>query len=188
MLFSARLPEPETARLRLLPADPALAQRTADFYVRNRAFLTPFEPLRGEQFFTVEGQRRDLRWNMQEAAEGHSVRFFIERKDAPGPLIGCVAINGIILGNVCAGSLGYKMDEHEQGRGYMTEAVMAVTEYAFRDLGLHRLMAEIMPRNLSSRRMIEKCGYQEEGYAKEYLNINGAWEDHVLYAKVNSRG
>lgn len=67
----------------------------------------------------------------------------------------------------------------------MTKAVNEVVDYAFNVLKLHRIEANVMPRNIASKRVLEKCGFIEEGYSKKYLYINGVWEDHIHMVKFN---
>jgi len=84
-----------------------------------------------------------------------------------------------------AGSLGYWMGQPFARQGYMTAAVRAVVPFAFATLRLHRLEAACIPSNTASIRLLEKTGFLREGYAREYLCINGIWQDHLLYARVN---
>ena len=67
----------------------------------------------------------------------------------------------------------------------MTEAVRKVTEFAFADLGLHRIEANVMPRNEASAAVLKKCGFRMEGSSQKYLKINGRWEDHLHYVILN---
>lgn len=175
----------EDDRLRLLPAQEKLALRCAEFYVRNRAFLRPFEPQRPPAFFTVEGQREVLQQDEQAAQARRSYRFYLERKGFSQELIGCIGLNEVVWGAFCSAFLGYKMDAKYQNKGYMTDAVRLVVRYAFDTLGLHRLEANIMPRNAASLRVVEKNGFVAEGLARKYLKINGIWEDHIHMVKWN---
>ena len=182
------LPVMKTERLLLLPAAPELARRVAEFYVRNRAFLQDYEPRRPELFFTPAGQRADLLQEQREAAASRGARFFLELRDRPGTVVGCIAFNGVALGSFRSAFLGYKLEETLQGRGYMTEAVAAMTQFGFNILGLHRIEANVMPRNKGSLRVLEKCGYRPEGLARKYLQINGVWEDHLHMVRLNEPG
>ena len=78
--------------------------------------------------------------------------------------------------------VGYWIDEAHGGRGYMPEALVAVCRTAFEELHLHRVQISIIPRNTSSRRVVEKLDIRDEGVAQRYLEINGVWEDHIRYA------
>lgn len=157
----------------------------ADYYRRNRDFLAPFEPVREPAFFTVEGQRALLETEAEQAAAGQVCRFYLSRKDESGAVIGMVALNGIVRGAFQSCFLGCKPDMEHLNRGYMTEAVKAVKQIAFTLLKLHRIEANIMPRNAPSLRVAEKCGFQFEGLARNYLKINGVWEDHIHMVLLN---
>ena len=169
----------EAGALRLLPADTALAPRTAAYYARNRAFLRPFEPERPQAFFTVEGQRDILLREVLAAQGRRAYRFYIEPKCAPALVVGSIGLNDVVWGAFCSAFLGYKLDGGLLRRGYMTEAVEEAVRIAFTVLGLHRIEANIMPRNTASLGVARKAGFQEEGLAVRYLRINGVWEDHI---------
>ena len=79
-------------------------------------------------------------------------------------------------------TLGYYVDEELNGRGIATKAVVLACEFAFSKLGLHRIQAGIMPRNVASARVVQKAGFRHEGLAERYLYIAGSWEDHDIYA------
>ena len=162
----------ETRCLILLPAAPGLAPAVLDYYLRNAAFLAPFEPERPAGFYTAEHHARELAADVQRAAQGTGVRFYLALKDVPGRVIGSVALNNIVRGALC-------------GRGYMTQAVEACTRFAFGPAALHRVEANVLPRNTASLRVLEKCGYRPEGLARRYLRINGAWEDHIHMVRLN---
>jgi len=109
------------------------------------------------------------------------VLLVTERGDA-NTIIGRVALTGVLRGAFQNAYLGYWIDESRQNRGLMTEAVRAVTAFAFESAGLHRVQAAVMPRNRPSQRVLEKVGYRREGVALRYLCIAGTWEDHILFA------
>lgn len=90
------------------------------------------------------------------------------------------------LSNVTRGALqgctvGYWIEESLAGQGYAPEALVLALRFAFEDLGLHRVEIGIIPRNHASRRVVEKLGIREEGLALRFLQINGAWEDHLRF-------
>lgn len=170
----------ETRCLILLPAAPGLAPAVLDYYLRNAAFLAPFEPERPAGFYTAEHHARELAADVQRAAQGTGVRFYLALKDVPGRVIGSVALNNIVRGAFQSCFLGYKLDGALCGRGYMTQAVEACTRFAFGPAALHRVEANVLPRNTASLRVLEKCGYRPEGLARRYLaHQRGAWEDHI---------
>ena len=175
----------ETKRLLLKSARPELAQNVLNYYLRNRDFLRPFEPERAPEFYTLEYQTGALEQQEEAAKNEDSICFYIFAREQPETVLGSAALNGIVRGCFQSCFLGYRLDERNQRRGYMTEAVSTVTDYAFRELGLHRIEANVMPRNRASLRVLEKAGYREEGLARKYLKINGVWEDHIHMVRLN---
>ena len=97
-----------------------------------------------------------------------------------------VSISRVVRGPFQACTLGFSIARASEGRGRMTTVVSTGVGIMFDDYGLHRIMANHMPHNDRSRRVLERCGFVREGYAKAYLKIAGRWEDHVLTALVNS--
>lgn len=177
----------ETKDLLLYPASRDWAPEIAGFYIRNRDFLAPFEPDRPEAFFTVEGQRKELEEEEEDIRVGRGLRLYLAEKDDPMRICGMVGLNNIVWGSAQSCSLGYKIDRELQGRGYGTQALRRAIEIAFQVLKLHRAEANIMPRNVASIRVAEKCGMEREGLARQYLEIHGRWEDHLRYAAVNPK-
>lgn len=177
----------ETRCLILLPAAPGLAPAVLDYYLRNAAFLAPFEPERPAGFYTAEHHARELAADVQRAAQGTGVRFYLALKDVPGRVIGSVALNNIVRGAFQSCFLGYKLDGALCGRGYMTQAVEACTRFAFGPAALHRVEANVMPRNTASLRVLEKCGYRPEGLARRYLRINARGRTTSIWCVSTSR-
>ncbi len=97
-------------------------------------------------------------------------------------LVGRVALANIVRGAWQNATLGYFVGEAWGGRGYATEAVRQAVGFAFGEAGLHRIQAAVMPRNVRSIRVMEKNGFRLEGMAQRYLQIDGVWEDHLIYA------
>lgn len=165
------------------------AGRVLDYLVGNREFLAPFEPSKPSGYYTEAFWREQFARSLQEFHSEQSVRLFLFRAESPddggGPVIGTVNLTGIFRGPFQACLLGYGLAERAQGNGYMAEALRAVIGYAFGDLALHRVMANYMPHNLRSARVLERLGFSVEGHAKDYILIQGAWRDHVLTSLVN---
>jgi [ribosomal protein S5]-alanine N-acetyltransferase len=162
--------------LQLLDAESMLELR-----LRNRRFLEPFEPIQKESHFTLHAQEEILRqaeenWRTDLA---YGFGIFLNENDT---LIGRVNLSNVVRGAWQNCTIGYFLDEACNGRGYMTDAVKLACEYAFETAELHRVQAAVMPRNLPSIRVVEKTGFNYDGYAKYYLKINGKWEDHKLYS------
>ncbi len=178
----------ETNRLYLIQSNEQLAQPIAEYFARNQDFLRDTEPLRTPEFFTEAYQAEEMRKNMMIAASGKGYRFWLSLKTNPKIIIGMVGLNEIVMGAFKSCFLSYRLDAAEINQGYTTEAVARCVRIAFEDIGLHRIEANIMPRNAPSLRVVEKLGFVHEGYAKKYLLINGVWEDHVHRVLINDAG
>ncbi len=172
-------------RLGFAAVDPALAAPAAAFYCRNRTAFAPFDPVQEEEFFTEAGQRDRLTLERRWAEEDRAFRFLLFQPRHPGKIVGTLGFNEIVRGAFQSCFLSYKIDRTLWGRGYGTEAIDYAVGWAFRSLKLHRVEANIMPRNLASRRAAEKAGFQYEGFSPRYLKINGVWEDHIHMVKRN---
>lgn len=150
---------------------------------RNEAWLTKWEPTRVPgQPDVVEDRdafavRCSARQRERQLGAGYGFGVFVD-----GRFSGEINVSSVQRGPFQSAYVGYWIDETQAGQGYTPEAVVAVARFAFDDLRLHRIQIAIIPRNRSSRRVVEKLGLREEGVAVRYLEINGTWEDHVRYA------
>ncbi|MBE5816745.1 MAG: GNAT family N-acetyltransferase [Clostridiales bacterium] len=171
----------ETQRLVLFLSHKSLAQGVWDYYKRNREFLTPWETSRPEGFYTLKSIRRMLKAERKGMGNLRHLCFWIAKKDNPQKIIGAVTMSPIYFGNSSSCNIGYKLDKDEEERGYMTEAVKFAVSFAFNILGLHRVESCVIPTNSKSRRVLIKCGFEQIGFAREYLEINGKREDHEIY-------
>ncbi len=152
------------------------------YTIKNKEFLEEFEPKRNDEFYTIGFQEELLKREEIEFYNKVNYKFYIKHDDI---LIGSIALTNIVYGPFCSCFLGYKLDKDYVNRGYMQKAVLALTNFAFNSLDLHRIEANVMPRNKASIRVLEKIGYKSEGVAKKYLKINGEWEDHIHYVILN---
>ncbi|HIU43186.1 MAG TPA: GNAT family N-acetyltransferase [Candidatus Ventrousia excrementavium] len=175
----------ETARLLLLRPDEVTAAAAADYVTRNREFLAPYEPQRPENYYTPCGQSDLLRRQSEDWHEKRACRLYLSPKERPELIIGYINLSNIVMGAFCSCFMGYQLDRDYINRGLMTEAVQRVVRFAFDELGLHRIEGNIMPRNRASIRVVEKCGFYNEGLARKYLRINGVWEDHIHFVRRN---
>lgn len=173
------LGENEMVEVRLL--EPAHATELTRLYAENREALRPFEPIRDERFYTVEGQRAIIASTLTDDA---NYLFGIFKQDN-GCLIGRISLTGVIRGTFLNGCLGYWIDAGQRNKGYMTMAVLQVVSFAFLGLKLHRLEANAMTFNKPSLKVLEKCGFERIGCASKYLCINGVWQDHYLHQLIN---
>lgn len=121
------------------------------------------------------------RW-LDSARQGNEVRFFLLLDEQ---IAGIVGISNIVRGGFHAAYLGYNLAASQQGQGLMTEALEEIVAFAFSALNLHRLMANYRPVNLASERVLQKLGFEREGFARNYLRIDGQWADHILTARTN---
>ena len=152
---------------------------------RSREFLTPWEPTWPADDLTRGAFRRRVRRYAEDLRADQSYAFFLFRKQDE-TLLGGMTLANIRRGVAQAGSLGYWMGAPFAGRGYMTAAVEALIPFAFGALRLHRLEAACIPSNTASVRLLERSGFVREGMARQYLCINGLWQDHLLYGLVGT--
>jgi len=152
------------------------------FEQRNKKHFAQFSPsyeLSDEQFKNLIAT-----W-VEDNRKGNSVRFFIFPKSDETRVIGCCNFTNMVRGPFQACYLGYKMDADWCGKGLMTQALQASIAYMFDELNLHRIMANYVPENHASAKLLQRLGFTIEGTAKEYLLINATWKDHVLTSRIN---
>jgi len=157
----------------------------ADLREQSKTFLTPWEPTWPGDDLTRTAFRRRLRRNMQEISSDEAYPFFIFSDDG-NALVGGLTLGQIKRGVAQSATLGYWMGLPFAGKGLMSRSVKAVTGFAFTSLGLHRIEAACLPHNDASVSLLERCGFKREGLARAYLRINGLWQDHVLYALLET--
>ena len=179
--------ELHTDRLVLRTLDTSFAERLLEFATRNRAFLDEWNPLVDETFYTHEFQEQRLMLERQLLIQDRSVRLWLFKRDDHNfeRIIGDLAFSNIVRGAFQSCHLGYKMDVAEINHGYITEALERAIRFAFDDMQLHRIEANVMPKNARSIRVVEKLGFVNEGLSRKYLKIAGVWEDHIHYVLLN---
>lgn len=148
---------------------------------QSQAFLTPWEPTWPADDLTRSAYRRRLRRYTRDVREAAAYPFFIFREDDDALVGGCTLSN-IRRGVTQTCSLGYWAGQPYARQGYVGAGVRALIPFVFEGLGLHRLEAACLPSNEPSKQLLVKCGFTQEGYARDYLKINGAWRDHLLFA------
>jgi ribosomal-protein-alanine N-acetyltransferase len=149
----------------------------------SRDFLTPWEPTWPADDLTRASFRRRMKRYSEDQRSDLAYPLFIFRK-SDGVLVGGLTLANVRRGCAQAGSLGYWMGVAYAGKGHMTAAVAAVLPFAFGTLRLHRVEAACIPANIASIRLLEKTGFRREGFARQYLCIDGIWQDHLLYARL----
>ena len=149
----------------------------------SRSFLAPWEPIWPGDDLTKLAFRRRLRRYQREVRNGTGYPFFVFSADSE-TLLGGLTMAQIQRGVAQTATLGYWTGKPHAGKGFMTAAVRAVVGFAFDSLHLNRVDAACLPHNAASIRLLEKVGFQREGYARKYLCIDGRWQDHILYGLV----
>jgi ribosomal-protein-alanine N-acetyltransferase len=165
------------------------APRAADYgewrelRAASRSFLQPWEPTWPSDDLTRAAFRRRLIAYSRDRDLGAAFPFLVFRT-SDNALTGGVTLSNVRRGVAQMASIGYWCGRPYTRQGHTLAGVRAVTDFAFRSLGLHRIDAACIPDNAPSRRLLVKAGFAEEGYAKAYLKINGVWRDHVLFGQV----
>ncbi|MEU9888788.1 GNAT family protein [Sphaerisporangium sp. NPDC051011] len=170
-----------TGEIQMRPLVQADAEPLARAYTRNRAHLRPWEPERPEDFFTPAGQAARVGGRLGEQREGRALSLVLA--DA-GRIVGAMTLANIVMGPFRSTDLGYWIDAEYTGRGLATTAVELVCELAGERLGLHRVQASTLVGNLASQRVLGKAGFASIGMAPDYLHIDGAWRDCLLFQRV----
>lgn len=151
----------------------------------SRRFLEPWEPTWRSDELTESAFRARVNRNEQEFASGQAVPLLLFSQ-AEKALLGGITIGYIRRGAAQCCMIGYWMGERHAGQGHMHAALKLVIPYIFSSLQLHRVEAACIPDNARSIRLLEKAGFQREGYLREYLKINGEWRDHVMYSLLST--
>jgi ribosomal-protein-alanine N-acetyltransferase len=156
----------------------ALRRESADF-------LMPWEPAWSEDHLSRRSFTNRVYWASRSVAQGSALPLFLIRREDE-TLLGAITLDNIRRGPAQAGTLGYWIGARFARQGYMKEAIRAVVHYAFTEMDLSRIEAACLPENAASRGVLEGTGFKYEGVAQSYLQINGRWRNHVLYANLRS--
>lgn len=154
-----------------------------ELHNKNRNFFEKFSVVRKSDFYTIEGQLDRIKQFEEERRNDLAYNYGIFRND--NTLVGTINLFQVLRDSLQSAFIGYFLDKKHNGKGYTTEAVKLMVEYAFNDLNLHRIEAGVMPHNTGSIRVLEKSGFHKEGIAKKNVKINGKWEDHQVLAIIN---
>lgn len=178
----------ETERLLLTIPDARAAPRMLSYVTENREHFAPWAPPEPEGYYTEEFWREYLQRARREFEQGLSLRLvFFLREEPQGAVVGDCNFTNFVRGPFQACYLGYKIDRRAQGRGLMREALAAAINYAFESERLHRIMANYVPTNERSGRVLRRLGFTVEGYARDYLLTGGRWRDHILTSLTNTK-
>lgn len=177
-----------TARLVLKVLNPVFVPIILDYYRRNKDFFEKYLPSYNKSAFTEEYQIIRIWTEFDLMVEDQAIRFYIFNKDDIHykNIIGDISVFNIIRSVANSCSIGFKLDESESGKGYMTEALKKVIDYLFNKQKLSRIEVNIMPSNKASVKLVEKLGFRQEGIAYSYLKIAEKREDHLRYSLIKN--
>jgi [ribosomal protein S5]-alanine N-acetyltransferase len=175
------LPSLQTARTYIRLAEEADAPKLLHYRVENQSHLAPWEPLRESEYYTLAHCARTIADGRSHASQDRGYPLIAFDRDEQA-ILATFTFANIVRGAFQACHLGYGVAARMEGQGLMLEILRPGIAWAFGELGLHRVMANYLPRNERSAKLLAQLGFEREGYAKRYLQIAGVWEDHILTA------
>ena len=175
----------ETERMTLRLPDHADWRQWSELREASAAFLVHWEPNWSNDHLSRRAFTNRVYWAQRAEAQGTALPLMLVRRE-DARLLGALTLDNIRRGPAQAGTLGYWIGQSFARQGYMREAILALAHHAFTNLDLSRLEAACLPENAASRGVLEKCGFKYEGVAQSYLQINGRWRNHVLYASLRA--
>ena len=158
---------------------------TLAFYNENKEHFSPWDPKKPADFYTTEFWEKKITDALGEFEENKSLRLNVYLDDNE-TLVGKLNFTGFERGPFQCCRLGYQISKKFEGKGYMTESLKAAIDYLFNELNFHRIEANYIVNNEKSGRLLKRLGFVEHGIAKEYLLIDGRWQDHVLTSITNN--
>ena len=167
-------------RVFLRPPERGEYEEWASLRARSRDFLTPWEPSWPPDALSRANFRARLSRYAEDWRIDQGYNFFIFRDDET--LVGGIGLSNLRRGVADTASLGYWIGEPYARRRLMSAALPLILQFSFERLRLHRVEAACLPTNVPSRTLLQRAGFQHEGYARHYLLIDGKWQDHLLFA------
>jgi [ribosomal protein S5]-alanine N-acetyltransferase len=183
MLGVRRKPKLETERMTLRLPQHSDWRAWSALREASAAFLTPWEPVWAHDHLSRKAFTNRVYWAARAETQGTALPLLMFRR-ADQALLGAITLDNIRRGPAQTGTLGYWIGAEHARQGFMREAILSVVHHAFTTLDLSRIEAACLPENAPSRGVLEKCGFKYEGVAQSYLQINGRWRNHVLYANL----
>ena len=183
MFSLRRKPRIETERMTLRLPQHSDWRGWVDLREGSAEHLVPWEPVRADDHLSRKAFTNRVYWAARAQAQGTALPLFLIRRTDQA-LLGALTLDNIRRGPVQAGTVGYWIGAPYARQGFMREAIEAVVHHAFTTMDLSRVEAACLPENAASRGVLEKCGFKYEGVAQAYLQINGRWRNHVLYANL----
>jgi ribosomal-protein-alanine N-acetyltransferase len=175
----------DTERMILRPPVHADYRGWAHLREESATFLKPWEPSWSTDHLTRKAFLNRVYWANRSVTQGTAIPLFLERR-SDNRILGAITLDNIRRGPAQAGTIGYWIGAPYARSGFMREALTALVHHAFEVIDLSRLESACLPENTASRGLLEKCGYKYEGVAQSYLQINGRWRNHVLYANLRN--
>ncbi len=171
-----------TDRLYLKVLDKEDAPIVLDFFLRNKGYFEKYEPILGDDFYTLAYQEDVLEFEYSNILKGSLIRYWIFKKNDPSVIIGTISYRNISRPIYSCCTVGYKMDPRFQSKGYCTEALDFTVKHVITKNNIHRVEALVMPSNIPSITMLETVGFEREGLLKDKIILNNTYLDHYLYA------
>lgn len=153
------------------------------FYIDNYSRLKDWKP-QFEEIFRTSAWTNQLLEQESEVGTGRSM-FFIALEEDTAEILALCSLLNIVRGPFQAAHMAYAVAKTHEGKGLMRQLCLHVIRYGFNELRLQRIIANYLPANQRSARLLTRLGFEREGFARKYLFINGKWEDHVLAALIN---
>lgn len=159
------------------------AQMMCDYYFLNKAHFKQWEPKRDAKFYSIDYWHDHINTVNNLHINKQALNLIVLNRSTPQVIASCNFSN-IVYGCFFACHLGFSIDKHFEGKGIMYDIIKVSIQHVHKELKLHRIMANHLPNNLRSEKLLAKLGFKKEGYAKSYLKINGQWQDHVLNSLI----
>lgn len=184
---SQNLPSFATPRLHVRMAKAEDLDAIVRYVTQNADFLQPWEPIRSSSYYTSAYWRQQIARDSDDYFQDRGIRFFLFDSPHAGAAVqGMATFGNLVRGAAQYCTLGYAVSQTAQGQGIMREALAdAAIPFVFEKMGIHRIHANYIPRNERSGGLLRRLGFTVEGYARDYLFINGRWEDHILTSMTN---
>lgn len=179
------IPELKTQNLIITLLKPDDVHLLVNYQNDNKAYLAKWEPLRGDEYYTAQETKKRIESHLESFKLGHSISL-VAFNNSKTEIIAFCTFSNIVHGVFQACNLGYSISEKYQGKGLMFEMLKSAIHFVFEEYKLHRIMANYMPENHRSAKLLHKLGFEKEGLAKAYLKIAGEWQDHLLTSKLSS--
>lgn len=177
--------EYETNRLILKVLKPDWAPSVLDFYLRDKELFETYEPDRIPKFYTVSHQKTLLKCEYNLAFKQQTIRYYVFLKSNPNQIIGTICFHNIMKTLYSSCELGYKFSSEFHHQGYATEAISHGLDMIFSELGLHRVIAWVLPENEPSLRLLARIGFIQEGVCRSMLPMKGQWRDHIQLSLIS---